>query len=106
MDYCEHLSETRDVKPSAEGCENCLKTGGRWIHLRLCEICGQVGCCDDSPNRPATKHFKDVGNPIIKSFEPGEEWVIVSLMTYFSILFLKPNPFKILKTSAGDYYNL
>jgi len=74
MAYCEHLSEIRDVQPSAKGCEDCLKTGGRWVHLRLCKICGHVGCCDDSPNRHATKHFKAVGHPIIKSFEPGEDW--------------------------------
>lgn len=74
MEKCEHLSEIRKVVPSADGCEDCLKIGGWWVHLRLCEICGHVGCCDQSPNRHATKHFKAVGHPIIKSFEPGEEW--------------------------------
>jgi len=71
---CSHLDQVRDVKPSADGCEDCLKTGSRWVHLRLCESCGHVGCCDDSPNRHATKHFRKTGHPIIKSFEPGEEW--------------------------------
>ncbi len=74
MESCEHLSEIRKVGPSSDGCEDCLKTGGRWVHLRLCEICGKVGCCDQSPNQHATKHFEAVGHPIVKSFEPGEDW--------------------------------
>jgi uncharacterized UBP type Zn finger protein len=71
---CEHLSEIKKVEPSAEGCEDCLKIGGRWLHLRLCESCGHVGCCDSSPNKHATKHFHSTNHPIIKSFEPGEDW--------------------------------
>jgi hypothetical protein len=71
---CEHLSEIKSVTPSAEGCEDCLKTGASWVHLRLCETCGHVGCCDSSPNTHATKHFRASGHPIIKSFEKGEEW--------------------------------
>ena len=74
MQNCEHLVEIRDVTPSADGCEDCLKIGGRWVHLRLCEICGHVGCCDNSPNRHATKHFNATSHAIIKSFEPGEDW--------------------------------
>lgn len=74
MEGCEHLAEMRVVTPSADGCEDCLKIGGRWVHLRLCEICGHVGCCDQSPNQHATKHFKAVGHPMIKSFEAGEDW--------------------------------
>lgn len=74
MESCEHLREIRDVTPSANGCEDCLKIGGTWVHLRLCEICGHVGCCDNSPNRHATKHYHSTKHPIIKSFEPGEEW--------------------------------
>ncbi len=74
MAQCKHLKEIQTVKPSAKGCEDCLKTGARWVHLRLCEICGHVGCCDNSPNKHATKHFHSTGHPIIKSFEPGEEW--------------------------------
>jgi len=64
----------RAVTPSADGCEDCLKTGGTWVHLRLCETCGHVGCCDSSPNRHATKHFQQTRHPVIKSFEPGEGW--------------------------------
>ena len=57
------------------GCEECLQMGSDWVHLRLCLTCGHVGCCDSSPNRHATKHFKTPDHPIIKSFEPGENWV-------------------------------
>ncbi len=71
---CEHLEQVKQVTPSAKGCEDCLKTGGRWVHLRLCETCGHVGCCDSSPNRHATKHFRATSHPVIKSFEPGEGW--------------------------------
>ena len=71
---CGHFDQIKSVTPSAKGCEDCLKTGDRWVHLRLCETCGHVGCCDSSPNRHATKHFQATGHPVIKSFEPGEEW--------------------------------
>jgi len=69
-----HLKEIREVTPSAEGCEDCLKIGGDWVHLRLCLTCGHVGCCDSSPNRHARKHFRATHHPIIQSFEPGEDW--------------------------------
>ena len=72
---CQHLSEVRDVAPQTpDGCEECLQTGDEWVHLRLCLECGHVGCCDDSPNRHATKHFRKTKHPIIRSFEPGEDW--------------------------------
>lgn len=76
---CEHLSRLMSpralpVKPSAEGCEDCLRTGGRWVHLRLCMTCGHVGCCDSSPSRHATRHFRASCHPVVKSFEPGESW--------------------------------
>ena len=71
---CTHLDEIRDVEPSAQDCEGCLKTGDRWVHLRECLICGHVGCCDASPNRHATKHFHTTRHPIVRSFEPGEDW--------------------------------
>ena len=74
MQYCEHIKEIRKVTPSADGCEDCLKIGGRWVHLRMCESCGHVGCCDNSPNRHATKHYHSTRHPIVKSVEPGEEW--------------------------------
>ncbi|MEP7341326.1 MAG: UBP-type zinc finger domain-containing protein [Acidobacteriota bacterium] len=71
---CKHLDQIRDVKPSAKGCEDCLKLGDDWVHLRLCKSCGHVGCCDNSKNKHATKHFRATDHPIIKSLEPGEEW--------------------------------
>lgn len=74
MNGCEHLRLIRKVIPNADGCEDCLKTGSWWVHLRLCETCGHVGCCDSSPNQHATKHFHASNHSIIKSFEPGEDW--------------------------------
>jgi uncharacterized UBP type Zn finger protein len=74
MDECRHLDEIRDVKPSADGCEECLKVGGTWVHLRLCLSCGHVGCCDSSQHKHATKHFHRAGHPLVRSLEPGEDW--------------------------------
>ena len=75
MAKCTHLNQIKDVKPSAQGCEECLKTGSWWVHLRICRVCGHVGCCDQSPNKHATKHFHATGHPIMQSFEPGEDWL-------------------------------
>ena len=71
---CTHLDQIRDVGPSGDGCLECLKTGGSWVHLRMCQSCGHIGCCDNSPGRHATKHFRLSQHPLIRSFEPGEEW--------------------------------
>lgn len=72
---CTHLDQVRAVEPrTPDGCEECLRTGDRWVHLRLCLTCGHVGCCDSSPNRHATKHHRSTGHPIIRSFEPDESW--------------------------------
>ena len=72
---CTHLDQVRDVTPrTPAGCEECLQMGGRWVHLRLCLICGHVGCCDSSPNKHATKHFHATSHPVVRSFEPGEDW--------------------------------
>ncbi len=71
---CQHLAEIRSVSPHTAGCEDCLRLGDDWVHLRLCQTCGHVGCCDNSKNKHATKHFHASAHPIIKSFEPGEEW--------------------------------
>ncbi|HMI71926.1 MAG TPA: UBP-type zinc finger domain-containing protein [Solirubrobacteraceae bacterium] len=75
-DTCTHLDQIDEsVTPSStEGCSECLRTGGTWVHLRECMICGEVGCCDNSPNKHATKHFHATGHPIIRSIEPGEDW--------------------------------
>ena len=64
----------RAVHPSAQGCQECLAAGSAWVHLRLCMLCGHVGCCDSSPNRHATKHFEATGHPVVRSLEPGEDW--------------------------------
>jgi len=71
---CAHAGTIRTVIPSARGCEECLKTGTRWVHLRLCRACGHVGCCDSSPGRHATKHFHETGHPIIEGYDPPEGW--------------------------------
>lgn len=71
---CGHLDQIRSVTPSADGCEDCLRIGAEWVHLRLCLSCGHVGCCDNSPNRHATAHYHETSHPLIRSAEPGEEW--------------------------------
>jgi uncharacterized UBP type Zn finger protein len=73
---CKHLEEAKpDVAPKTpEGCEECLQMGDRWVHLRLCLTCGHVGCCNESKNKHATKHFHQTHHPVIRSFEPGETW--------------------------------
>ena len=73
-DECTHADAIRDVTPSALGCEECLKIGSPWVHLRLCRTCGHVGCCDNSPNRHATKHFHKTRHPIIEGYDPPEGW--------------------------------
>jgi hypothetical protein len=72
---CGHLDMIRDVRPSSTGCAECLRIGSGWVHLRLCLTCGNVGCCDDSPNRHASAHVRAAGHPIIQSFEPDEDWI-------------------------------
>ena len=72
---CSHLDQVQNVRPHSHGCEECLKIGSSWVHLRLCRICGHVGCCDSSPNRHASRHFHSTGHPIVQSIEPGEDWL-------------------------------
>ena len=74
MPECTHLGAITPVQPSDDGCTDCLRTGDRWLHLRICLSCGHVGCCDSSPNQHATKHFHASQHPLVESFEPGEEW--------------------------------
>jgi uncharacterized UBP type Zn finger protein len=72
---CTHVDHMKkNVKRSSQGCEECLAMGAQWVHLRECLECGHVGCCDSSPNRHATKHFHQTKHPVMKSFEPGENW--------------------------------
>lgn len=71
---CTHLDQVNDVSPSGEGCVECLASGDRWVHLRVCMTCGHVGCCDSSPNKHATAHFHGTEHPLVQSYEPGEDW--------------------------------
>jgi uncharacterized UBP type Zn finger protein len=76
MTTCTHLDTIAvlELPESVAGCEDCLREGGVWLHLRICLECGHVGCCDDSPNRHATAHYHAGGHPLIHSLEPGEDW--------------------------------
>ena len=71
---CRHLDQILGVEPSGDGCKECLEIGDGWMHLRMCQSCGHIGCCDQSKNKHATKHFRASGHPIIRSYEPGEDW--------------------------------
>jgi len=71
---CTHAAGILEVRPASRGCEECLRLGDRWVHLRLCLSCGHVGCCDSSKNRHATAHFWATSHPIVRSLEPGESW--------------------------------
>jgi uncharacterized UBP type Zn finger protein len=72
---CSHVHLIEAISASAAGCEDCLKIGDTWVHLRMCKICGHVGCCDNSKNKHATRHFHETGHPIMQSIEPGESWM-------------------------------
>ncbi len=74
MAACSHLDRIRDVKPETEGCEECLRSGDPWVHLRMCLVCGHVGCCDSSPNKHAAAHYEASRHPVMRSAEPGEDW--------------------------------
>ncbi len=71
---CTHLDEIEVTTTDKYVCEDCIKTGDNWVHLRLCLTCGHVGCCDSSKNKHATKHFRATQHPLIRSIEPGEDW--------------------------------
>jgi uncharacterized UBP type Zn finger protein len=72
---CAHLDQIRITNTDKHVCEDCVKTGDRWLHLRMCLECGHVGCCDSSKNKHATKHFRSTKHPLVRSAEPGEAWV-------------------------------
>lgn len=76
MNKCNHLKDANEnaVPKTRQGCEECLKMGDTWVHLRVCLTCGHVGCCDSSKNKHAAKHFHATDHPVIKSFEPGDDW--------------------------------
>ena len=71
---CDHEIGLDPVPPRTPGCEECLKAGTSWVHLRLCLTCGHVGCCDSSPGRHATHHYHKTTHPVMASYEPGERW--------------------------------
>ena len=86
---CRHVSQLHPVQPvTPQGCQECLQTGSRWVHLRLCLSCGHVGCCDSSPGKHATMHFHATEHPVVRSFERGEDWG----WCYVDQLFLEPAP--------------
>jgi len=72
---CKHLDAIKITETDKHVCEDCVKVGDTWVHLRLCLTCGHVGCCDSSKNRHARKHFHDSTHPLIRSAEPGERWI-------------------------------
>lgn len=63
-----------EVPPGGTGCKECLEGGGWWVHLRRCALCGHIGCCDTSPGRHATAHYRETGHAVMRTFEPGERW--------------------------------
>ena len=76
MATCTHLDqiEITQLPESVDGCEDCLATGSKWMHLRICLSCGRVGCCDSSPERHASAHAAQTEHPLIRSLQPGEAW--------------------------------
>jgi len=71
---CDHIKKSKDLEPAHHACEECIKTGDTWVHLRICLSCGHVGCCDSSKNKHATKHFHQSSHPTVRSIERGEDW--------------------------------
>ena len=76
MSACTHLDHVllAELPDAVPGCPECLASGSPWLHLRICLECGQVGCCDSSPNRHASRHAHATGHPIARSIQPGEDW--------------------------------
>lgn len=73
---CSHLSAVSSIKqPQRRVCEECVKTGSRWVHLRTCQECGVTLCCDSSPNKHASHHARATRHPVIASAETGERWL-------------------------------
>jgi uncharacterized UBP type Zn finger protein len=84
---CTHLDQIKKVHPKdITVCEDCIKTGDTWVNLRMCLVCGHVGCCDSSKNKHATKHFKEAGHPVMQSVSPGEEFA----WCYVDEVFIEP----------------
>jgi uncharacterized UBP type Zn finger protein len=76
QDTCAHIDGVDDVqRPDRPVCEECSRTGAYWVHLRTCQECGRTHCCDSSPNRHASAHFRATGHPVVASAESGERWL-------------------------------
>ena len=71
---CTHLDQIKFLRPASHVCQECIEMGDLWVHLRMCLVCGNVACCDDSKNKHATKHFHSTTHPVMRSIEPGEKW--------------------------------
>jgi uncharacterized UBP type Zn finger protein len=85
---CPHLEQLDGIAtPRTAGCDQCLALGDTWVHLRACLVCGRVGCCDNSKNRHATKHYHETGHALVRSIEPGETW----MWCYEDQIFLVPD---------------
>jgi len=75
-ELCQHLQQVTDIiAPKDYVCDECVKVGGHWVHLRTCQTCGVTLCCDSSPAKHATAHFHETGHPVVASAEPGERWL-------------------------------
>lgn len=86
---CTHLDQIRPVTArTPAGCEDCLASGGHWVQLRLCLTCGHVGCCDSSPGKHATQHFHQTQHPVMRSFQPNDDWG----WCFVDELFMEPAP--------------
>jgi len=83
---CAHLDQISDLSATSDGCEECLQISDDWVHLRKCLSCGHIGCCDQSKNKHATKHFGAKSHPLIQSAEPDEDWIYC----YIDDLFMAP----------------
>lgn len=76
QEICSHIKAIHQLKlPAEHVCEECIKKGGRWLHLRTCQTCGVTLCCDDSPSKHMTQHYHATDHPVIISAEPGERWI-------------------------------
>lgn len=89
---CTHTGTIEPVDPSGPGCQECLIEGTRWVHLRMCQSCGHVGCCDSSPRKHATAHFHETQHPLVRSYEPGEDWFWCYVDELMVELDLPPGP--------------
>ena len=83
---CAHRSLIKTVKRDGRGCAECIAVGAEWVHLRMCLSCGAVRCCDSSPNQHASTHARKMGHPIVRSMEPGEDW----MWCYIDEIYIQP----------------